>query len=278
MIKRLTSLKSYVTVWWDWLPTLQNIFLMLLSLPFPLWSEPCGPTDVVRKRREYKSNSMASVTERIWRTCYHLQKNRRDHTNPSNCYQNKWFQSSSFIPLPGATVGMEGSLHSRFHLIRSTVATASGEWSEPSPSRPITRRSSSPLERVEPKRETRDSGGGGRGHVITSLDHLPSHMLVSSSDSRHRSGGGPHGRDCKERPWAQPVETEWMKWVMWTGWDSLFLSYFHLNNFWLSSSLHEIYYLGSVPLVIRLSLHSRLILGGTSLPPLVFHPRFGSHE
>ena len=38
---------------------------------------------------------MASVTERIWRTCYHLQKNRRDHTNPSNCYQNKWFQSSS---------------------------------------------------------------------------------------------------------------------------------------------------------------------------------------
>ena len=58
MIKRLTSLKSYVTVWWDWLPTLQNIFLMLLSLPFPLWSEPCGPTDVVRKRREYKSNSI----------------------------------------------------------------------------------------------------------------------------------------------------------------------------------------------------------------------------
>lgn len=80
MIKRLTSLKSYVTVWWDWLPTLQNIFLMLLSLPFPLWSEPCGPTDVVRKRREYKSNSMASVTERIWRTCYHLQKNRRGPT------------------------------------------------------------------------------------------------------------------------------------------------------------------------------------------------------
>ena len=120
MIKRLTSLKSYVTVWWDWLPTLQNIFLMLLSLPFPLWSEPCGPTDVVRKRREYKSNSMASVGHRqTWRKgplqphTLHLRFSER-HTTVK---WKRWVKWTVSLP----------SHHSSFLLTTGTGRTEAGD-------------------------------------------------------------------------------------------------------------------------------------------------------